>query len=202
MFRFRVARGTFAAVIVTCMLSRSGGAQAPSAKSVKSATDAAALLRSLVGMHQYNDGVAVGAELVIRYPHDTRVRAWYIENLADAGYIWAADSLTANADTLSRDPWVLVARATVLQRPPETTQSTLALSRRLARRARNLAPHDPDIAWMLARTFLGGMYPGNSHFADLFAFVDSVAPTVGNPVELQVMRGTALSGWPRLRSPR
>src|SRR5262249_37025135 len=62
---------------------------------------------------------------------------------------------------------------------------------RLAQRARTLAPKDPDLAWLVAHSLLAiGPYLGTT--GDALAFIDSVAPRVGNPSELLTVRASAL----------
>src|SRR5262245_35742389 len=97
------ARGQAATVPTTYPL--------PAVSSVKTATEAAALVRRLYFVGEHNDGIALGDSLRRRFPSDTRLRFWYIANVANLGFSVLADSLTKRIDTLSRDPWLLAARA-------------------------------------------------------------------------------------------
>ena len=166
----------------------------PAVSSVKTAADAAALVRRLYFVGQHNDGIALGDSLTRRFPSDSRLRFWYVANVANIGFTTLADSLTKRIDTLSRDPWLLAARAFSRHNPVEPARSANAQAVRLAKRARSLAPREPDFVWLTA-TMMASI-PGfpASNYAETFAFIDSAAPRVGNPIELRVLRADALFG--------
>ena len=168
-----------------------GKAFPPAASTIKTAADAGTILRRLYFIRDYNDGVALGDTLVRRFPKDMRVRTWYVANVGGAGLGTLADSLTARIDTVSRDPWALAARSIARTYSPAPSKIASSEATRLARRARALAPRNPDFAWLVGNSlFLTGPYLGN--FAEVVAYADSAGPTVGNPVELQVIRASAL----------
>jgi thiol-disulfide isomerase/thioredoxin/tetratricopeptide (TPR) repeat protein len=188
-----VARAVVALVALTAV----GHAQTrsvpplPSASKISTAAEAARVLRQLYFANDYNDGATLGDTLVRRFPRDSKVRAWHVANLGGAHLGTTADSLTAKTDTLSRDPWALAARSFARAYSLAPSKFAGAEATRLARRARSLAPRDADLAWLVAHSlYATGPYIGNS--GDVIAYVDSVAPRFGNPVELQVLRADAL----------
>jgi thiol-disulfide isomerase/thioredoxin len=165
----------------------------PAASSVKTAAAAAALLRRLYFVGQQNDAVALGDSLVKRFPLDSRVRAWHLASVANLGYSARADSLTAKIDTLSRDPWLLAARAFARHNPPRASRAAAAQGIRLAKRARSLAPKEPDFVWLVAEMMLS--IPGYpiSNSIETLAFLDSAGPRVRSTSELKVMHATVLA---------
>ncbi|MGH7617550.1 MAG: redoxin domain-containing protein [Gemmatimonadaceae bacterium] len=163
----------------------------PAASRISTAADAARVLRQLYLADDYYDGASLGESLTKRFPRDTRLRAWYIANLGGARLNYLADSLTAKTDTLSRDPWVLAARSIARTYSPAPSKFAGAEATRLAQRARARAPHDADLAWFVAHSlYVTGPYIGNT--AEVIAFVDSVGPRVGSPVELLTLRASSM----------
>jgi thiol-disulfide isomerase/thioredoxin/tetratricopeptide (TPR) repeat protein len=170
---------------------QTGHRLSPSASQFKTAADAARGLRQLYFEADYFTGAAIGDTLTRRFPKDSKVRAWYVANLGGARLNSIADSITTKTDTLSRDPWALAARAFARSNSPAPSKIAGAEATRLARRARMLAPRDPDFAWLITRSlYASGPYLGDQNA--VIAFVDSVGPRVGNPVEMQALRAEAL----------
>ena len=155
------------------------------------AAQGAEQLRRLYFSYAFDDGVALGDSLVVRFPSDWRIRAWYVANLGGARFNSRTDSITAKVNPLSRDPWALAARAIARSYSPAPSKLASAEAIKLARRARSPAPRDPDFAWAVARCmFSTGPYLGNA--PEVVAFADSVLPRVGNPIELQLLRANAM----------
>jgi thiol-disulfide isomerase/thioredoxin len=198
-----ITRHAIAVAVSSVMLSAEARGQAakvpttyplPAVSSIKTATDAAALVRRLYFVGQHNDGTALGDSLTRRFPRDSRLRFWYIANVANLGLSVLADSLTKRIDTLSRDPWLLAARAFSRHNPVEPARSANAQAVRLAKRARALAPRDPDFVWLTATMMMN--IPGfpAANYPETFAYIDSAARRVGNPIELRVLHADALFG--------
>jgi thiol-disulfide isomerase/thioredoxin len=164
----------------------------PSAASVATAADAVALVRRLYFIGEQNDGVALGDSLMRRFPRDTRLRAWTVANAWTSGRAQLAESLTVRIDTASRDPWNLAARAFARRSAGGSSRAASVEALHLAQRARLLAPRDPDLAWLVASTLLSIGSITSPNAAAVVAFVDSVAPRIGNAVDLQVARAGAL----------
>jgi thiol-disulfide isomerase/thioredoxin/Flp pilus assembly protein TadD len=162
------------------------------ASKVRTAADAASLLRDLFFMDDAQDAAELGSDFSRRFPNDSRVRAWYVASLVGVGGGSRADSLTMHTDTLSKDPWALAARSLARLHAEPAMKSNYAEARRLAARARSLAPSDPYLAWLGAFTLVGTPGFPMRGFDDEIVYIDSVAPKVGNPALLRVMRADAL----------
>ncbi len=188
-------------VITTAILFAPAGAAAqnvdrpilsplPSASSIRTSANAAATLKRLYFISDYNDGAALGDALYARFKLDPRVRFWYVVNIARTTRSRVADSITAHIDTASRDPWALAARAIALEYKSIGRRAAIAQAIRLSERARQMAPHDPDLTWASVSV----QYNANEDpkYAKVIAYIDSVAPLAGNPAELMVMRANAL----------
>ncbi|MES2178345.1 MAG: redoxin domain-containing protein [Gemmatimonadota bacterium] len=172
----------------------------PAASNIKTATEASALLRRLFYLGEQYDGVALGDTLTRRFPRDARLRAWYIANLGTASRLAVAESIAARIDTTSRDPWNVAARAFAKRYALGSSKAAVGDVLRLAQRARSLAPKDPDIAALVTSVLNPGTFGGGSPAA-VVAFVDSVAPRLGNPPALRVARAQALMEMSSPRTP-
>ena len=157
------------------------------------AADGVRKLRDFYFTTQFYDGVALGDSLVRRYPRDTKIRAWYVANLAGSGATRAADSLTAKLDTASHDPWVLAARALSRHNPPVPSITANNEAVRLARNAFARSPRDPDLAWLVAYTMIN--VPGfpRTDGPHTLAFIDSVSRSLNDPIQLRIVRGWAVA---------
>jgi thiol-disulfide isomerase/thioredoxin/tetratricopeptide (TPR) repeat protein len=192
----------FTALAATSLgISASAGAQAatrpvttplPAASSVRTASAAADLLRELYFTEQFNDGMDLGSVFTRRFPSSTRTRAWYVANLTRAGFRISAESLAARIDTTSHDPWLLAALAHARLYAPVASKKGFAAAHRLALRARALAPRDPDLVWLAAYTLISTPGFPMTRSDDELAYLDSVAPTVGNPAPLRLLHADAL----------
>src|SRR5262245_15207261 len=96
-------RHAIAVAVLSVMLTAEARGQAgnvpttyplPAVSSIKTATNAAALVRRLYFVGQHNDGITLGDSLTRRFPRDSRLRFWYIANVANIGVSVLADSLT------------------------------------------------------------------------------------------------------------
>jgi thiol-disulfide isomerase/thioredoxin len=164
----------------------------PSAAGIRTAHAADSVVRDLFLKAEYYDGVALGDSLLRRFPADTRLRAWYVANLAFSGETARADSLTAKIDTSSRDPWLLAARAFARHNAPSPSRASTAEAIRLARRARVLAPREPDFAWIVATAmFYTFGFPSRGG-APVVAYLDSLGPAASQPAHIQALRADAL----------
>ncbi|MFI5232376.1 MAG: TlpA family protein disulfide reductase [Gemmatimonadales bacterium] len=161
----------------------------PAASRVKTAADAARILRQLYFIDDFNDGAALGDTLNRRFPGNARVRTWYIGNLARSARVAEALPLTTPADSLSHDPWILARRAFALTYDPLIRYTSGAQAVRLAARAHMLVPHDPDIAWVAAITRYN---EARGKWDAVAAYIDTIAAEAGNPSELQVVRANAM----------
>jgi thiol-disulfide isomerase/thioredoxin len=161
-------------------------------QNIRTAVAADSLLRDLFFKTEYQIGAAVGDSLRRRYPGDSRLRAWYVGNLAYGGETARADSLTRNIDTTSRDPWLLAARAFSRHYAPTPSRTATAQAVRLARRALALAPRERDFAFIAAQAmyFTPG-FPSRGG-APVVAYLDSLGPAADQPVAVQVLRADAL----------
>ena len=164
----------------------------PPAANVKTAADGVGLLRRLYFMGQHNDGITLGDTLTRRFPRDTKLRFWQVGHLSTIGYSIAAESLTAKIDTNSKDPWVLGARAFSRHNPVSPSRLASAEAVRLAKRARALAPKDPDFVWLVGNVMLSTPGFPVSNSIETLAYLDSAGPRVCNPSEVRVLHAGAL----------
>ncbi len=164
---------------------------AAEAAATRTASQAAAQLRRLYFLDEANDGAEVGASLVRRFAAGGQVRFWYVANLVQADRRDRADSIASRIDTTARDPWLIATRALAKLHSPIATRANFAEAHRLALKARSLAPHDPDFAWLAVYTMGTPGFPV-SNGAEVMSYIDSVAPTVGYPTRLRQRRASAL----------
>ncbi len=163
----------------------------PNAARAKNVDDAISMVRGLYMIQDYHNGLDVAEKLVKRFP-STHLRFWYVAMLTTNGRARAADSLTAKTDTLSRDPWLLAARSLAKTHALPAWRSNFAQAKRLARRARSLAPRDPDLAWLVAYATISTPGFPMTAFDEEIAYIDSVGPAVGNSPLLRVQLAEAL----------
>ncbi len=164
-------------------------ARIPAAASIKTPAEAARVLRQLYFIADFNDGAALGDTLYRKFPSSPRVRAWYIADLSRTVRAGEGLALTSRVDTTSGDAYVLMARTFALMNDPMYRRANRTLAFRLAERARTRAPRDPDIAWLAA---LARFNAADNKWADVIAYVDSIAAGFGTHAELEVVRADAL----------
>ena len=156
--------------------------------SVRTATEAAARLRALYFMQDFEGGYYEGRDLIARFAHAPELRAWYVANVArsDVGYSRAREAVAVADDMVGSDaenPWGWFARAHALSKSRIRREEAFDASGK----AMDLQPDHPDIIWLWASALLA-----SGRQEDAITFVDRNRPRVNNLAELLVIKGRAL----------
>lgn len=154
----------------------------PDLARVRTATEAARVLRDLWANQDFNTAADIGAQLVKRFPGDQRVAAWWALVLRRTSHGDRGDSVAARLDSSGRDPVVSALRSATLAYPLlHERDLRRTYTRRLEDAVRRT--RDVDFAWLLQESGRA-LYTGD--YARGAAYTDSVAVSLGNPALLRV----------------
>lgn len=172
------------ACFLVCVLATPSRAQDPAAETTTNVQGAAAHIRALHFMRDYEGADLESKALLIHFPDAPALRAWRIVSMArygrDAQALAEAEAMVA-AD--STNPWALFALAAALNWHDDRYEEGLDASEK----ALAAAPDHPDFAWLRAE-----ILARRGHEEDAIALVDEVQDAVENPVELLATKAYAL----------
>jgi thiol-disulfide isomerase/thioredoxin len=200
------------AVLLALLLAGPAAAGAQSARPVANApapalSTAAQQLLELRQL-QVNDGaVELGSALIVEHPHDAALHALYAAALAGYGGLDEAVELSAQyAVRWPNDAWVLAVRGVLAMRgrwsqlnQSSGTAADAAEARKLAERARQLAPDDPYLASYLAG-WVVSMYMAYPRYEQAIALADSFIANGHASAELRWKKAVAMELLGRMRA--
>jgi thiol-disulfide isomerase/thioredoxin len=181
------------AVLLALLLAGPAAAGAQSARPVGNApapalSTAALQLLELVQLQVDDAAVELGSALIVEHPHDAALHALYAAALSRYGGRDEAVELSAQyAVRWPDDAWVLAVRGVLMWTHTSGTAADAAEARKLAERARQLAPDDPYVAsWVVS------IYSAYPRYEQAIALADSFIANGHASAELRYAKAAAM----------